>query len=140
LLTGGTGDIYKSEKIFWKSKANPATRYNIVSVKELVGLTKYWNWYKGDLFRLNKGRSTIDFHLDKLLDADIIEKVRVGKEIKYKLKDNGMILNFLIKHKNALSNELIDTMLGWRNNMIGEYLINRAINTIYEIFPHPYHA
>jgi len=92
-------------------------------------MIKYRNWDKGDLYQLKKARSTIDFHLNKLLDADIIEKVRVGKEIKYKLKDDDMIVNFLIRHKKALSNELIDTMLGWRNNMIGEHLINRAINT-----------
>jgi len=40
MLTGSTGDIYKSPKTFWESKENPDTRYKIVSIKELVELTK----------------------------------------------------------------------------------------------------
>ena len=138
LLNEGPGDIYKSDKIFWKAMNNPATHTKLFSVKELIGLTKYWNWAKGDLFQLNKGRSTIDFHLNKLLNADIIEKIRVGKEIKYKLKDEEVIWLFLFDNKEALSNELLDTMLLW--DAVGNYYIKKAIDTFFEVFPHPYHV
>ena len=140
LLVGGPGDIFKSPKIFWKAIDNPATYTRPFSVKELVEMSKYWNWDKGDLYQLNKGRSTIDFHLNKLLNADIIEKVRVGKEIKYKLKDKILIYFFLVENNKALSNELIDMMLYSSNDGVGSHYMNKAMDALWEIFPHPYHA
>ena len=56
LLVCGPGDIFKSPRIYWKAKSNPAAYTGIFSVKELEELTKYWNWYKGELFQLNKCR------------------------------------------------------------------------------------
>lgn len=139
LIVEGPGDIYKDEKTFWKALDNPATLTNLFSVKELVELEKYWNWDKGDLFKLNKGRSTIDFHLNKLLNTGIIEKIRVGKEIKYKLKDRYLIYCFLVENNKALSNELIDTMLLYDNDGIVNFYINRGLDAVLEFFLNPYH-
>ncbi|MCK4364807.1 MAG: ArsR family transcriptional regulator [Thermoplasmatales archaeon] len=141
LLVDGPGDIYKSKKTFWKAMDNPSARTKLFSVKDLVELEKYWNWDKGDLYKLNKSRSTIDFHLNKLLNADIIEKIRVGKEIKYKLKDNLMIYFFLVENNKVLSNELIDIMMASGNDgRLLKYYTKKAIDTLWEIFPHPYHV
>ena len=140
LLCGTSGDSFKSQKIYWKTKANPDTRFTPVSVKELIGLTKYWNWEKGDLFHLKKKRSTVLYHLNKIMDAEIIEKVRVRRETKYKLKDVNLVFSFIIKYKEELSNELIDTWLSWTNSALERYMIDKTINMIFNIFPHPYHA
>jgi DNA-binding transcriptional ArsR family regulator len=140
LLVGGPGDIYKSPKTWYKALDDPNTRTRASSIKELYGLTKYWNWEKGDLYKLNKGRSTIDFHLKKLLDADIVEKVRDGKEIKYRLKDDLLIFFFLVDNNRALSNELIDMMLYSSDKGVVNYYLNKLLNIAYEVFPHPYHA
>ena len=103
-------------------------------------MTKYWKWDNGVL-NLKKARSTIDFHLNKLLKAEIVEKIRVGKEIKYKLKDDRLTYWFLVDNNEALSNKLIDKLLSKGNDcQYTKYFINRALDTIYDIFPHPYHV
>jgi len=136
LIVKGPGDIYKDEKTFWKAIDNPDNLTNLFSVKELVELEKYWNWDNG-IFKLNKGRTSIDFHLNKLLKANIIEKIRVGKEIKYKLKDRYLIYCLLIENNEALSNELIDTMLLYDNDGIINFYINRGIDAFLEFWPNP---
>ena len=67
------------------------------SKKELIELTKYWKGPNVHLFYLNKHPTTLDFHLQKLLDADIIEKVKIGKEIKYRIKDADKIIKSIRK-------------------------------------------
>jgi DNA-binding transcriptional ArsR family regulator len=139
LLVEGPGDIYKDEKTFWKAVAHPPSHERLLSVKEIVELEKYWNWDKADLHHINKGRSTIDFHLNKLLKAGIIEKIRVGKQVKYKLKDRFGTYCFIVENNEALSSELIDTMLSWDNDGIIDFYMNRFIDACLKIFHPLYH-
>jgi len=137
LLVPGPGKIYKDKETYKKSLKNPEVWNYTYSKKELIGLTKYWR--KSDCFHIKKHYTTVGFHLQKLLDVDLIEKVNVGKEIKYKLKDEDLVVAFLIKYKDALSKDSIDTSLIWRRNtyvMAAEKLLEIG----YDIFPHPYHA
>jgi predicted transcriptional regulator len=136
LMVQGPGDIYKDEKTYWKALEYPADLTNLFSVKELVELEKYWNWENG-ILKLNKGRTSIDFHLNKLLKAGIIEKIRVGKEIKYKLKDRYLIYCFLIENNKALNIEIIDTMLLWDTDGIIDFYIDRGIDAFLEFWPNP---
>ena len=137
LLCPGPGDIYKynPEEELRKSKSYLKT----YSKRELVNLTRYWEKPLDKLFLLKKHRSTIDFPLEKLLDAGIVEKVQVGKEIKYRLKDEYMMYAFLITYSSTLSYRLIDIRVGVFKDWIVEHM-DSLIDGIFEIFPHPYHA
>ena len=81
LTIPGPGERYKNKKTKQKAKEKPNPPC-IYSKKELVDLTKHWHGPKGKLFHLPIHETTVDFHLQKLLEADIIEKVRAGREIK----------------------------------------------------------
>lgn len=142
MLCAGPGYIYQKplRDVIgpYAKKPDPAIYSGIYSKRELVELTRYWNRPYGGLFHLRKHRTTIDFHLNKLLDAGLIEKVPVGKEIKYKIKDEvkdeDMIWAFLIKYQKALSNELIDRMLDWHWEWI-EKRIDAMIEVAFDILP-----
>ena len=118
---------------------------------------------------LKKHPTTIEFHLKKLLDLNIIEPVQpvdgkiyrdinpkiiecepIGKEKIYVLKDPNDIYDLLTTYKHSLVEDL-------ESNLILDYLDSftsdlpeklpspkdwedLAIETLFEIFPHPYHV
>lgn len=137
LLTPGPAELYMEH--IKKEQQDPSLHTMTHSKKDLVRLTKYWDKPYDNLFSLKKKRQTIDFHLKKLFEADIIEKIPVGREIKYKLKDEFRVWLFLAEYEKALTDELIDFKLFWQNNFIGNR-VDAVFNVIWEIFPHPYHA
>ena len=99
----------------------------------------YWKGQHAKLFHLNKHPTTIGFHLDKLLKADLIEKVKVGKEMKYRLKDTYKIFTFLIIYNYELSDNTVNI---WLNSLglFSPKKIDTLINIFWEICPHPYHV
>ena len=139
LLVTGPAEIYKTRERRFKARVNHFTRVRLRSIKELVGLTKYWNIKKDNPYHLKKKRSTIIYHLNKLLEADIIEKIQVGKEVKYKLKNEDAVIVFLFANGDALSDKTLDRLLAYDEYWLGKYN-DEIINTMYEIFPHPYHV
>ena len=137
LLTPGPGDIYKDKKTYKKSWNNPKNWEFTYSKKELIELTKHWG--KSDNFDLDKNRTTVAFHLKKLIEADLIKEVKVGRVTKYKLKDEDMIIGFLIKYKETLSKKAVNELLDWKKK---EYFggLNNIEKVLWEVFPHPYYG
>ena len=141
LLFAGPGHIYQSRETEKKALTDIATHIDskIYSKRELVELTKHWDGPYAHLFHLRKHRTTIDFHLNKLLEIGLIEKVKVGKEVKYKLKDESMIWRFLIRYKKALSSSSINRSLTWAEDGV-DNLVDPLMDILYDILPHPYHV
>ena len=80
--------------------------------------------------------------MKKLLKAGLIEKNKVGKEYKYNLKIELDMCIFLVKYKDALSDESINLFLSWHPQLVNDEtdeLAGRIFKTVLEIFPHPYH-
>jgi hypothetical protein len=73
------------------------------------------------------------------LETGLIEKVKVGKEMKYKLKDGSMIWRFLIRYKNVLSKNSINRSLIWAEDGV-DNLVDPLMEILYDILPHPYHV
>lgn len=139
LLTPGPGNVYISKETQEKAYKDPSTFDKTYSSRELAEFTKYWNGIYDGLFNLKKHRTTIDFHLNKLEEIDVIEKISIGKETKYKLKDQDDMWAFLIRYRDALSTDSMNFYMVWRE--IGlKYDVNNAIDEAFDIFPHPYHA
>jgi DNA-binding transcriptional ArsR family regulator len=144
-----TGDRWKNKEIFknkeryreesYKAINNPSTYPRPFSKTELIGLAKYWRGDKAKLFHLNKHPTTLDFHLEKLLAADLIEKVKVGKEIKYKLKDKKKIFNFLIINNYKLSKDDVNIWLLW-TGLFSPKNFGNIEKIFFEALPHPYHV
>jgi DNA-binding transcriptional ArsR family regulator len=118
---------------------------------------------------LKKHPTTIEFHLKKLLDLNIIEPVQpvngkiyrdtnpkiiecepIGKEKIYVLKDPNAIYDLLTTYKHSLlednESNLILNYLDSFTKDLPKKLSNPknwediAIETLFEIFPHPYHV
>ncbi|MCK4365475.1 MAG: winged helix-turn-helix transcriptional regulator [Thermoplasmatales archaeon] len=139
LLTPGPGEIYKTKDAQEKAMSNPSTFLKTYSKKELVELTKYWKGLRTHLVRLDKHRTTIDFHLNKLQEIDLIEKIKVGKEIKYVLKDEEMIWAFFVRYQKELSDEVIDIWIRSREKGL-IITINNMSNFFLDMFPIPFCA
>jgi len=137
LLMPGPFHIYNGEDHFQKSLKKFEAFEKSYSIKDIIELTK--NWKKSDQFHIQKHRTTVEFHLQKLIEIDLIEKTKEGKEIKYRLKDEDMVWAFLIKYKDALSKKSIDDILNWRDDAYAS-ITDKILNVMWEIFPHPLHA
>ena len=137
LLMPGPYHIYNGEEHFQKSLKKYETFEKNYSIQDIIDLTK--NWPKSDHFHIHKHRTTVQFHLQKLVDINLIEKTKKGKETKYRLKDEDMVWAFLIKYKDALSKKSIDEILNWREDAYAS-ITDKILNVMWEIFPHPLHA
>jgi DNA-binding MarR family transcriptional regulator len=120
--------------------------------------------------RIGVHPTTIEYHLKKLLEADIIEHAPIkdglipfhehprflkrkpeGNEVIFRLKNPRFIYNSLIKYKKSLSDsklieeiiELFDWAISGEQPEIvlsSKYFDDNFIDTFYDIFPHPYHV
>jgi predicted transcriptional regulator len=88
---------------------------------------------------------TINSNLKKLIDMEIVNRVKVYNQIQYRLKDPEIIIDFLYKYKDTLSNDGVLSKYGIRevlNRMeygIPKKGVDALIEMLYDIFPHPYH-
>jgi DNA-binding MarR family transcriptional regulator len=119
---------------------------------------------------IEKRPSTVNYHLKKLLDADIIEQApykkglillksgtivernQVTNEKFFRLKDPDYFYTAIIKyHKFLKNNEIDEFIYRLAKGKIVTGIVFKKINTVnkaldvffddlYEIFPHPYHA
>ncbi|UCH71663.1 MAG: winged helix-turn-helix transcriptional regulator [Thermoplasmatales archaeon] len=118
---------------------------------------------------LDKDPKTIEFHLKKMLDMDIIEIAPVGEgvvyrlkspkviertpvknEIFYRLKKPQLIYDLIVAHKKSLSDDFVVIFLDFMGNTRPdklpdrfkkpEYYYNLIEKGVWEVFPHPYHA
>jgi len=139
LLMPGPGQIFKDNKTKKEAFKNSSTFLKLYSKKEIIELTEHWKGSYDKDFFVNKHHTTVIFHLQKLLDAGLIKKVKVGREYKYKLKDEDFIWEIFIKYNDALSINSINTMLSWQSDGI-DWALENILDIGWEIFPHPYHV
>lgn len=139
LLIPGPGHIFIDLKTQEKELTKPSRYMKTYSKQELIDLTRYWDGPYGEFFHLQKHPTTINFHLNKLLEVDLIEKIKIGRKMKYKLKDEEYILSLFIRYKDALSIKSIDLLLYWREKSMRK-AGDKVEDVLWDIFPHPYHA
>lgn len=102
---------------------------------------------------LGKPITTIFYHLDKLIDKDVLEKKRYGHKKLYKIKDQKRIYHLLIKYEKSLllDDFIVKHLLRWVKYVIPDGFPKRTglsessdVDDIFEylckIFPHPYYA
>lgn len=132
------GEEYKNKKSYQKSIEGLRKPPQFYSKKELINMTNYWKGPHAKLFHLHKHPTTLDFHLNKLLKVGLIEKTKVGKEVKYKIKDPEKIFDFCIIYNYELSEKTINIWLLW-SKIFSKYNIDSIMDFAYKILPHPYH-
>ena len=98
---------------------------------------------------LEKSLSTVSFHLNKLIEADVVEKFKDGKFIKYKLKDERSTDKLLIQYQEGLLDELVVIFydyyerwykIKWLKICIKYFDANheKTMEFLWDMFPHPY--
>ena len=100
---------------------------------------------------LEKSQSTVSYHMDKLIEVDLVEKFSENNLIKYRLKNEKETDKLLIKHKDGLLDEVVvtfyDYYLTWKKTWwlrkITKFLNNKDNEKmhddfLWEMFPHPY--
>ncbi len=52
--------------------------------------------------------STLSFHLSKLLEAELITTIKIGRKFSYKVSDEELVANALIRFKEGFVDEVVD--------------------------------
>ena len=96
------------------------------------------NWWAADNSVIIKHRTTLEFHLNKLVEIGILEAVKVKRKVGYKFNNYDEIWDFLVRYSDALPYKELKGLLYWANKLIVPNITDRIMEYIYEIFPHPY--
>ncbi|MCK4365586.1 MAG: winged helix-turn-helix transcriptional regulator [Thermoplasmatales archaeon] len=98
---------------------------------------------------LEKSASTVSYHLNKLIEVDIVQRYYDNNKVKYTLWDEATIDKLLIKHKEGLLDDFVVAFYEalnpagkntWIRSMLKLLKKNdEFISEIFsEMFPHPY--
>jgi predicted transcriptional regulator len=86
---------------------------------------------------LQKHNTTISFHLKKLIDVDVIERISKGNVFQYRLKNEEYLLKlgflFVDWKERVNAKGECEGRTDWTN-------FDTIVERIYDIFPHPYHV
>ena len=102
-----------------------------------------WSKRKLDIYRIKLDPTTINYHLNKLIKAGIVKRIRDGRKIYYSIADEEKLINFLIRYKDTLNNFYINDLLSlyhseYYNNFF-DYQIDKFVNRVKEVFPPPFY-
>jgi predicted transcriptional regulator len=103
----------------------------------------YWTTQDMLAKRLKKSNATISRCLNKLIELDIIESIKIGSCIRYRHKHPEQHIDFLIRYrKNFLDNKIVKYLDFDENNLTKLYSkhIESIEEILLEILPHPYHV
>jgi predicted transcriptional regulator len=108
--------------------------------EDLRNLPNIKHWHNPERFQILRHRTTLEFHLKKLVEYGILETVKVKRKTGYKLVKSENIWEFLIRFMDALDYREIRSLLGWTNNHILPNYVDPTFSSFWEIFPHPYYC
>jgi predicted transcriptional regulator len=110
--------------------------YPYSSQKDMINMAKKFKKYP--IFTsFKKHRTTIAFHLQKLVKEDVLDYVKIGNETKYFIKNNHDITEVLIIHKKSLLDDISPDFLELLDRL-HEDAWDRVFNELFEIFPNPF--
>ena len=120
--------------------------YDSLTKKQIKNIANPKFWRKDDIdnYKIKLDLTTINYHIKKLVDAGIVERIREGRKISYRIVDEDKIIDIIIKYQHTLDDLMVDEILEWfRSKLFEKRLSNVAENYLdrfYEVFPHPYHV
>jgi len=108
--------------------------------EDLKNLPKFDTWWDPENYQFFKHRTTLDFHLKKLVENNILKTVKIRTKTGYIVNDSEEIWEFLIKYEEALSSEHVQKYLKWTNDQVIPDQMDPFLNIVWDVFPHPYHC
>lgn len=98
------------------------------------------NWYDPQKSVILKHRTTLEFHLKKLVEINVLEVVKVKRKTGYRFVCADEIWDFLVRYSDALPYREIEKLLYWTDKLIVPEATDPVIDFIFDVFPHPYHV
>lgn len=89
---------------------------------------------------INKHPTTVAFHLEKLIEKDLVINMIVGNETKYRINFEHELYDFLIEYDNSILEDLMPFALEWWEYNMKKNRIDKIVENLYDIFPNPYCA
>ncbi len=110
------------------------------SINQIIKFGKKWKNHPTKIgFYLDKHRTTIEYHLKKLIDLDIIESHKKGKTRYYFIKNYEDLLDLFIVYEESILEDAQGRFLKYLQ-YIPKDLIDKYTEAIFDIFPHPYYG
>jgi predicted transcriptional regulator len=119
--------------------------YNSHTKKQIKDIEKPLYWIKEDIdkYTIKLDLTTINYHLQKLMDAGIVERIRNGRKISYRLVDLEKIIILLITYEDTFNDFIVqDTINFYKSKKYEKGFtkrINYIINGFKEVFPPPFY-
>lgn len=66
------------------------------------------SFHRAICIQLQLAPSTISFHLNKLLDLDIVDRIKAGRETRYQIKEPEYVSNLLIAYRETFLDKAVD--------------------------------
>ncbi len=118
--------------------------YSDSSNKEIMDFAEKWKNHPTKIgYHLNKHRTTISFHIKKLLEENILESFTVKNEVRYRLKNPEDIIDLIIKYKKSILSEAYGRFLKYLENPRNDNKnnsIDNALDALFDIFPLPFRS
>jgi len=110
-----------------------------LSIKEIEQLAYRMQPGYVKFYTIEKHRTTIKFHIDKLIKQKLIKKINHEKKQKYVIEDIAEVCDFFVKYNQLLPYDIIDFSLFKVNEIdIPEKLVDNILDMLKKVFPHPY--
>ena len=116
---------------------------------DIINYAKKWKNHPSKIgVYLDKHQTTLSYYYNRLVDMDIIEARPSGNKIKYRLKNEELIFDFLITYEKNFKKDdaawrIIKRIIHPERYDVTKNIWETKIDTFfdigYEIFPHPYH-
>jgi len=114
------------------------------SQKEMIDFAEKWKNHPSKIgYHLNKHRTTLGFHLKKLIDEGIIEtfnRRNNGSEFHYRLKNQKEICDLIIKYDKSILADAYGRFLKWIDDNNNKDEIDKVTDLFFNIFPIPYRS
>ena len=109
--------------------------------KDIVAFAEKWEKHHVKIPRtLKKHPTTLAFHLNKLIELGLIDRIQYKNEVIYTLKDHELIFDLLITYKNKLFGKDVKKVLYYMQDPQNlSKIVDRISNQIFDVFPHPYY-
>ncbi len=114
------------------------------SQKEMIEFAKKWKNHPSKIgYNLNKHRTTLGFHLKKLLEENIIESFNLinnSSELRYRLKNPEEIYDLIIRYDKSILSDAHGRFLKWIDDSNNKDKLDKVTDVFFDIFPIPYRS
>ena len=110
-----------------------------------TGNTKFWEKNTDfERYKIKLNLTTINYHLKKLIDVGVVERIREGRKISYRIADEDKIIDLIIRYQESLDDSIVNDVIDWFSSKLfgnrTKLYMDMTMKRIYEVFPHPYHV